>query len=263
MTASSLPALILWPDSALYAGPGFDADMHRHHALQICMALEHPLRYRSRRECAWLTSQAVAIDADQSHELQCSGQVLVLFVAPESDLQKLLVARLLAGKQARLAGFAPDIATATGLLNTFAQTQDKPCAAACGLRDLFCDQEQISQKRNGDERIERVIASIQQQLEAKISVANLAAQVALSADHLMKLFRQTTGLSVRQYILWSRIQRATQAVVGGMSLTDAAMEAGFSDSAHFSKSFRATFGLAPSLLNLIGKQGRFLICQDA
>jgi len=70
-------------------------------------------------------------------------------------------------------------------------------------------------------------------------------------------------LSVRQYILWSRIQRATQAVVGGMSLTDAAMEAGFSDSAHFSKSFRATFGLAPSLLNLIGKQGRFLICQDA
>ena len=34
----------------------------------------------------------------------------------------------------------------------------------------------------------------------------------------------------------------------GSSLTEAAHEAGFADSAHLSRTFRATFGIAPSFL---------------
>jgi AraC family transcriptional regulator len=40
-----------------------------------------------------------------------------------------------------------------------------------------------------------------------------------------------------------RIERAVQLYAGGRSLTEAAHQAGFADSAHFSRTFRRTFGL--------------------
>ena len=43
-----------------------------------------------------------------------------------------------------------------------------------------------------------------------------------------------------------------RALGGGLSLTDAALEAGFSSSAHLSASFRDMFGLAPSTLVALG-----------
>ncbi|RZO82376.1 MAG: helix-turn-helix domain-containing protein [Oceanococcus sp.] len=45
-----------------------------------------------------------------------------------------------------------------------------------------------------------------------------------------------------------------------MSLTEVAREAGFSDSAHFTHSFRRTYGLPPNLLKLIGEHGMPISC---
>jgi len=45
---------------------------------------------------------------------------------------------------------------------------------------------------------------------------------------------------------------AVHALVAGVSLTAAALDAGFSSSAHFSAAFREMFGLAPSRLARAG-----------
>ena len=42
---------------------------------------------------------------------------------------------------------------------------------------------------------------------------------------------------------------ATRAIVAGESLTAAALDAGFSSSAHFSAAFREMFGMEPSRLS--------------
>jgi AraC family transcriptional regulator len=47
-----------------------------------------------------------------------------------------------------------------------------------------------------------------------------------------------------------RIERAVQLYAGGRSLTEAAHQAGFADSAHFSRTFRRTFGLPAAALRL-------------
>lgn len=52
----------------------------------------------------------------------------------------------------------------------------------------------------------------------------------------------------RRYVLWLRLRRAVREVAAGANLTEAAVSAGFSDSAHLSRVFRATFGLPPSAL---------------
>jgi methylphosphotriester-DNA--protein-cysteine methyltransferase len=47
---------------------------------------------------------------------------------------------------------------------------------------------------------------------------------------------------------WNRMRVALKAMVSGVALTKAALDAGFASSAHFSAAFRAMFGLAPSQL---------------
>jgi AraC-like DNA-binding protein len=47
-------------------------------------------------------------------------------------------------------------------------------------------------------------------------------------------------------VLWARLQAAVQAVLLGSSLTQAGYEGGFADLSHFTKTFQAMFGVAPS-----------------
>jgi AraC-like DNA-binding protein len=49
-------------------------------------------------------------------------------------------------------------------------------------------------------------------------------------------------------VLWARLQRAVREAGRGRSLTECAAAAGFSDGAHFSRTFRAHFGLSPSVV---------------
>ena len=53
---------------------------------------------------------------------------------------------------------------------------------------------------------------------------------------------QEVGLQFRTYLLWRRLTLAVNEIVSGTSLTEAAHEAGFSDSAHFSRTFLRMFG---------------------
>ena len=64
------------------------------------------------------------------------------------------------------------------------------------------------------------------------------------------LFVERTGLPFRTWVLWLRIQRAVELYAAGASLTVAAHEAGFADSAHLSRTFRRTFGLPATALRV-------------
>jgi len=46
--------------------------------------------------------------------------------------------------------------------------------------------------------------------------------------------------------LWLRLECSLAAYVAGSSLTDSAYVGGFADSAHFSRTFRRMFGIAPA-----------------
>lgn len=86
--------------------------------------------------------------------------------------------------------------------------------------------------------------------EADTSLEALAARVGLSPGRLMHVFTASIGTPLRPYLAWLRLQRAAAAIVGGMSLTEAAAAAGFSDGAHMSRTFRRMLGLPPSALRV-------------
>jgi AraC-like DNA-binding protein len=82
--------------------------------------------------------------------------------------------------------------------------------------------------------------------EREISLTQLAAQSGLSVRQLRHRFTEELGLNPRAYLRWRRLRRAIASIERGATLTEAAVEGGFADGAHFSRVFLAQFGMAPS-----------------
>lgn len=94
----------------------------------------------------------------------------------------------------------------------------------------------------------RAISYIERNLDGVPRVADVARQLSVSATRVTHLFTSEVGIPLRRFVLWTRIKRAASVHRAGEDLTAAAIEAGFSDAAHFSRTFRAMFGLSPSLV---------------
>ncbi len=97
-----------------------------------------------------------------------------------------------------------------------------------------------------DPRIARAVQLIKADVACNQSIEFLAEQVGLSVPRLTQLFRQKIGIPIRRYRQWHRLFVTSVGVARGMNLTDAAMAAGFTDSAHFSHTFRSIIGMSPS-----------------
>ncbi|NNH70616.1 AraC family transcriptional regulator [Nocardia uniformis] len=78
------------------------------------------------------------------------------------------------------------------------------------------------------------------------SLGDLAAAVAMSPSRLSHLFATEVGLPYAAWRRWTRLQLAVNTVRAGGSLTEAAHTAGFTDSAHLTKTCRDLFGITPT-----------------
>jgi AraC-like DNA-binding protein len=82
--------------------------------------------------------------------------------------------------------------------------------------------------------------------EREVSMPQLAQQSGLSLRQLRHHFTEELGLNPSAYLRWRRLRRAITSIEEGATLTQAAIEGGFADGAHFSRVFQAQFGMAPS-----------------
>jgi AraC family transcriptional regulator len=86
-------------------------------------------------------------------------------------------------------------------------------------------------------------------------LAELARLSGRSSHYLSKLFRQSTGQSLTQYVAAWRMQRARKLLSDtSLSLKEIAFRLGFSDAANFSTAFRKTCGTTPALYRKTNSQ---------
>lgn len=98
--------------------------------------------------------------------------------------------------------------------------------------------------KRSDPRIERALQVLQ--ANPSYPLAELAPKLQISSDHLSRLFAQIVGLPWRSYLLWQKVRMAAFLIGKGLKLTDAAIRAGFVDSAHLSKTWQQAFGASPT-----------------
>ncbi len=78
-----------------------------------------------------------------------------------------------------------------------------------------------------------------------IGIAALAREAGISRFHLARGFRRLYGLSPSEYRRQQRLREARRRIVAGASLADAALASGFTDQAHFTRQFKAAYGVTP------------------
>ena len=98
----------------------------------------------------------------------------------------------------------------------------------------------------GHPAVAEVLRMAPEMIAGPMPLGEVAARVGLSASRLGHVFAEQVGVPYPAWRRWLRLQHALGVVRAGGSLTTAAHQAGFADSAHLTRSCRATFGITPT-----------------
>jgi transcriptional regulator GlxA family with amidase domain len=83
-------------------------------------------------------------------------------------------------------------------------------------------------------------------LAEDIGLDELAHLVGISQSQFARAFKVSTGLPPYQWCLRNRVKRAQEMLLNGSdSLADTAIQNGFADQSHFTKTFRRVTGATP------------------
>jgi AraC family transcriptional regulator len=96
------------------------------------------------------------------------------------------------------------------------------------------------------DKLQRVLAFIEQHLAEPLRIERLAAAVHMSQFHFARLFKQATGQPPHAYLTARRVERAKELLSGAcLPLIHVAANVGFQTQGHFTEVFRRHAGMTP------------------
>lgn len=109
---------------------------------------------------------------------------------------------------------------------------------------LGCQELEISNTKEAD--IIHATKYIYQNYKKPLTLDQIASVVNLSPTYFSKKFKQTTGIGFKEYLNYIRLKNAAAALYSTDStITDIALEYGFSDSNYFKDLFKKEYGMSP------------------
>jgi AraC-like DNA-binding protein len=95
------------------------------------------------------------------------------------------------------------------------------------------------------EAVARIKDYLMAHLAEPTDFQTLARQAGLSAWHLIRVFRKATGLTPHAWLVDRRVHHARELLRAGGSPGHIAVQCGFADQAHLTRSFKARLGVTP------------------
>jgi len=243
------PGALFWPSAMIVWGPGFTTAGHRHHCVQLVMALRGTLLIRGGSHEKWMRCGAALVRPDAAHEVDArESTVLIGFVDSESELGAALGERIEGG------------------ISCVSDTQLARWRLALGRTPTEARVDRWVRKqllhRRRPVRMHPGVRLVLKHLREKLGISDdlslktLAGISGLSPSRFMHVFTESTGVPLRPFVLWLRLQRACCGLMAGASVTAAAHSAGFSDAAHLTRTFRRMLGMTPTDLALRNRRSR-------
>src|SRR5450432_4801098 len=104
------------------------------------------------------------------------------------------------------------------------------------------------------QRIDRVIDYLRRNLDRPVKLVELADVACFSEFHFHRIFRAVSGETLNSFTNRLRLEKASRLLrYSEQSLTDIALDCGFSSSATFSRAFRAGYDTSPSQFRKSGE----------
>ncbi len=233
-----------WQLEQLYFGPIPELGVVQYSAPVLRIGLNDGFYVRFSKG-DWVKYECIFIPAGVTHEVfPAKGVVAKYWVEKESNHYPFFLKQL----------FLEPKATEhqKNLMLTFQYIYDNELSykdARVILNSMF--QTQIPKMQDIDSRVKKICEIIRREPDYNFSIEYLASEVDLSASRLLHLIKMETGTSYRKFRMWQRLRYAISILGATHSLTYAAVEAGFNDASHFTRCFKARYGVPPSSVHRV------------
>lgn len=241
---------------ALQVSAGSGTARHRHVAAQIVIALEGKIRIQLLPNQPFVKCDAVLIPPNVTHHIAGPGPLsLMMWFDPATSESRAIRIR----SESEVVPLycihsALCFKTLKQMSATLQQCSDAERLAIAVIQALLPECKAVKPL---DNRISFMLSEMSKlsPFDQPYPLTVLAEKVSLSEGRLRHLFRQELGVPLQQYWIGYRLLAAIRQMKRTDSLTTIAQNAGFSDLSHFSRAFRASFGLPPSFAQ---KDSRFI-----
>lgn len=245
--AAPPPRWYLWDGGFLLMGQaGGEVPSHAHHAIQVTVAFDRDFAVRPAGG-EWREARGLLVRPDVEHEFNArKGTGAMLFVDPESVegawLASALTEDITIVPESRLQECVRELAAfwASPVVALEAGDLVRHCIQALCPGAL--------PGRRLDPRIAKVLGSIRESEDLRLSLESAAGSVHLSPGRFTHLFKEEVGLPFRRYMLWRKLTRAMLSMGRERTLAAAAQCGDFADAAHLTRTFGQMFGMNPSVL---------------
>jgi len=230
--------LAFFEAGVVFRGQAADNRLHRHSTVQLTIGLDGPVALRAGGAMtASMSGPAWVVRPEVAHALQPGPRVWLALLEPQTRLARHLlaavgpasVAELPAGLRARIDATGP----LAGSLDALRPAPDADAPA--------------------DERLDIALRFIAEGRGPRL-VERAAAACGLSVSRLRALAQKRLEVPPARWLMLRRLHRAGRSLAAGASLAEAALDAGFADQAHLSRSMRRAFGVTPATVAaLVGR----------
>jgi AraC-like DNA-binding protein len=252
----------LWNGVAAFFYSSHLTSFHSHNTMQLVLDTQTDFKFKVKNG-GWKTYKSLIIKENVIHQLDTNNSVqLIIYLDAETRIAQAIKSKYLVENE-----IYPLDLNVFHFVNSNelqqALLKPEPSLLESLINRILASLSLQIGNALADERILRAEQAISTAHPEEITMKSLADKACLSESRLRSLFKDVTGVSLYRYILWNKIRYATNQIMAGYTVNDAAIDAGFTDSSHFHKMMVKMFGISPSKFLKDNKPNNLVMCDES
>lgn len=210
-------------DAAFYIGKLFQNTHHKHHATQLILSKNDINVYIENEE---IVCKGIILNKNVYHKINSYENLIVVLFEPiieSKSKYKLLIENY-------------------KLINTEIINILYELAIVSDFNKFFSVLLFNTDLVVLDERVSEILCHIKKEESCSHQLEYFSKLLGISKSRISHLFQSEMGVSLKHYILWKKLLFAIDTLRSITDLTNIALDCGFSDLSHLSRTFRKMFG---------------------